>query len=104
MNLRVRGVSENTIDLQWEGPAILTDYLITYVPTTPGGVQLEMRVPGNVTNITIKGLEPGLEYNVNVYAVIDNIISSPMNTLASTCECISLRVLFYSNNISVLVR
>ncbi|KAK7163266.1 hypothetical protein R3I93_007338 [Phoxinus phoxinus] len=84
MNLQVRGVSENTIDLQWEGPVFLTDYLITYAPTTPGGVQLEIRVPGNVTNTTIKGLEPGLEYNINVYAVIDNIISAPMNTLAST--------------------
>uniref|UniRef100_A0A8C1I2S3 Tenascin R (restrictin, janusin) n=1 Tax=Cyprinus carpio carpio TaxID=630221 RepID=A0A8C1I2S3_CYPCA len=84
MNLRVRGVSENTIDLEWEGPVILTDYLITYAPTTPGGVQLEIRVPGNVTNTTIKGLEPGLEYNINVYAVIDNIISAPMNTLVST--------------------
>ncbi len=90
MNLRVRGVSENTIDLEWEGPVILTDYLITYAPTTPGGVQLEIRVPGNVTNTTIKGLEPGLEYNINVYAVIDNIISAPMNTLVSTCECTSL--------------
>uniref|UniRef100_A0A673GB66 Tenascin-R-like n=1 Tax=Sinocyclocheilus rhinocerous TaxID=307959 RepID=A0A673GB66_9TELE len=84
MNLRVRGVSENTIDLEWEGPVILTDYLITYAPTTPGGVQLEIRVPGNVTNTTIKGLGPGLEYNINVYAVIDNIISAPMNTLVST--------------------
>ncbi|XP_077087959.1 tenascin-R isoform X2 [Siphateles boraxobius] len=84
MNLQVRGASENTIDLQWEGPVFLTDYLITYAPTTPGGVQLEIRVPGNVTNTTIKGLEPGLEYNINVYAVIDNIISAPMNTLAST--------------------
>ncbi|RXN20768.1 tenascin-R isoform X1 [Labeo rohita] len=84
MNLQVRGVSENTIDLEWEGPVILTDYLITYAPTTPGGVQLEIRVPGNVTNTTIKGLEPGLEYNINVYAVIDNIISAPMNTLVST--------------------
>ncbi|XP_056092437.1 tenascin-R [Rhinichthys klamathensis goyatoka] len=84
MNLQVRGVSENTIDLQWEGPVFLTDYLITYAPTTPGGVQLEIRVPGNITNTTIKGLEPGLEYNINVYAVIDNIISAPMNTLAST--------------------
>ncbi|KAK9979234.1 hypothetical protein ABG768_012674 [Culter alburnus] len=84
MNLQVQGVSENTIDLQWEGPVFLTDYLITYAPTTPGGVQLEIRVPGNVTNTTIKGLEPGLEYNINVYAVIDNIISAPMNTLAST--------------------
>ncbi|XP_051726646.1 tenascin-R [Ctenopharyngodon idella] len=84
MNLQVQGVSENAIDLQWEGPVFLTDYLITYAPTTPGGVQLEIRVPGNVTNTTIKGLEPGLEYNINVYAVIDNIISAPMNTLAST--------------------
>ncbi|XP_048018973.1 tenascin-R isoform X2 [Megalobrama amblycephala] len=84
MNLQVQGVSENTIDLQWEGPVFLTDYLITYAPTTPGGVQLEIRVQGNVTNTTIKGLEPGLEYNINVYAVIDNIISAPMNTLAST--------------------
>ncbi|XP_059419449.1 tenascin-R isoform X2 [Carassius carassius] len=84
MNLQVRGVSENTIDLEWEGPVILTDFLITYAPTTPGGVQLEIRVPGNVTNTTIKGLEPGLEYNINVYAVIDNIISAPLNTLVST--------------------
>ncbi|XP_039510714.1 tenascin-R isoform X2 [Pimephales promelas] len=84
MKLQVQGVSENTIDLQWEGPVFLTDYLITYAPTTLGGVQLEIRVPGNVTNTTIKGLEPGLEYNINVYAVIDNIISAPMNTLAST--------------------
>ncbi|XP_052474942.1 tenascin-R isoform X2 [Carassius gibelio] len=84
MNLQVRGVSENSIDLEWEGPVILTDFLITYAPTTPGGVQLEIRVPGNVTNTTIKGLEPGLEYTINVYAVIDNIISAPLNTLVST--------------------
>lgn len=90
MNLRVRGVSENTVDLEWQGSMILTDFLITYAPTTPGGVQLEIRVPGNVTNTTIKGLEPGLEYNINVYAVIDNIISAPMNTIVSTCECTCL--------------
>jgi len=101
MKLQVQGVSENTIDLQWEGPVFLTDYLITYAPTTPGGVQLEIRVPGNVTNTTIKGLEPGLEYNINVYAVIDNIISAPMNTLASTCECTSLLRALLFKNISV---
>ncbi|XP_051554686.1 tenascin-R isoform X2 [Myxocyprinus asiaticus] len=84
INLRVRGVSEHTIDLDWEGSRILTDFLITYTPTTPGGVQLEIRVPGNITNTTIKGLEPGLEYKINVYAVINDIISSPMNTLVST--------------------
>ncbi|XP_051984478.1 tenascin-R-like [Xyrauchen texanus] len=84
INLQVRGVSEHTIDLEWEGSRILSDFLITYAPTTPGGVQLENRVPGNITNTTIKGLEPGLEYNINVYAVINDIISSPMSTLIST--------------------
>ncbi|XP_072544351.1 tenascin-R isoform X2 [Salminus brasiliensis] len=84
MNLRIRGVTERTIDMEWEGSLVVTDYLITYIPTSPGGVQLEMRVEGNVTNTTIKELEPGLEYNINVYAVINNVISVPISALVST--------------------
>lgn len=84
LNLRVQGVTERTIDVEWEGSLVVTDYLITYVPTSPGGVQLEMRVEGNVTNTTIKDLEPGLEYNINVYAVINNVISVPISALVST--------------------
>ncbi|KAK3545902.1 hypothetical protein QTP70_016587 [Hemibagrus guttatus] len=49
-----------------------------------GGLQLELRVQGNVTNTTINKLEPGLEYNINVYTVIDNVISVPVSTVAST--------------------
>lgn len=86
MNLQVRRVTERTIDLQWEGSSVVTDYLITYVPTSPGGVQLELRVQGNVTNITISKLEPGLEYNINVYTVNDDVISVPVSTIVSTCE------------------
>lgn len=86
MNLRVRGVTERTIDLEWEGSVVLTDYLITYVPTSPGGVQLEIRVPGNVTNSTIRELEPGIEYNINVYAVLNNTISVPITSQVSTCK------------------
>ncbi|XP_063075983.1 tenascin-R [Engraulis encrasicolus] len=84
LNLRVRGVTERTIDLEWEGSVVLTDYLITYVPTSPGGVQLEIRVPGNVTNSTIRELEPGIEYNINVYAVLNNTISVPITSQVST--------------------
>ncbi|XP_017566451.1 tenascin-R isoform X3 [Pygocentrus nattereri] len=84
LNLRIRGVTERTIDVEWEGSLVVTDYLITYVPTSPGGIQLEMRVEANVTNTTIKELEPGLEYNINVYAVINNIISVPISALVST--------------------
>lgn len=86
MNLRVRSVTERTIDLEWEGSLIVTDYIITYVPTSPGGIQQELRVRGNIDSITIKDLEPGLEYNVNMYTVIDDVISVPIGVAVSTCE------------------
>lgn len=86
MNLQVRRVTENTIDIEWEGSSVGTDYLITYLPTSLGGEQLELRVEGHVTNTTISKLEPGLEYNINVYTVIDDVISVPISTVASTCK------------------
>uniref|UniRef100_A0A3B5AFZ0 Tenascin R n=1 Tax=Stegastes partitus TaxID=144197 RepID=A0A3B5AFZ0_9TELE len=77
MNLNVRGVTDRTIDLEWEGSVVLTDFLVTYTPSSPGGVQLEIRIPGNTTTCTISGLEAGMEYNINVFAVINNTISIP---------------------------
>ncbi|XP_069367328.1 tenascin-R isoform X4 [Paralichthys olivaceus] len=77
MNLMVRGVTDRTIDLEWEGSVVLTDFLVTYTPSSPGGVQLELRIPGNTTTCTISGLEAGLEYNINVFSVINNSISVP---------------------------
>lgn len=37
MNLKVRGVTDQTIELEWEGSVVLTDFLVTYTPSTPGG-------------------------------------------------------------------
>lgn len=37
MNLRVRGVTDRTIDLEWEGSVVLTDFLVTYTPSSAGG-------------------------------------------------------------------
>ncbi|KAL0966051.1 hypothetical protein UPYG_G00290180 [Umbra pygmaea] len=84
LNLRVRGVTEHTIDLEWDGSALTTDYLVTYVATSPGGVQLEIRLPGNITTCTIPDLQPGIEYNANLYAVVNNVISLPANVQVST--------------------
>ncbi|XP_026005278.1 tenascin-R isoform X3 [Astatotilapia calliptera] len=77
MNLKVRGVTDQTIELEWEGSVVLTDFLVTYTPSTPGGVQLEIRIPGNTTTCTILELQAGMEYNINVFAVINNTISVP---------------------------
>ncbi|MEQ2222966.1 hypothetical protein ILYODFUR_031928 [Ilyodon furcidens] len=77
MNLNTRGVTDRTIELEWEGSVMVTDFLVTYTPTSPGGVQLEIRLPGNTTSWIITGLEAGIEYNINVFAVINNSISVP---------------------------
>uniref|UniRef100_A0AAV2JVV9 Tenascin n=1 Tax=Knipowitschia caucasica TaxID=637954 RepID=A0AAV2JVV9_KNICA len=84
MNLRVRGVTERSIDLEWEGSIVLTDFLVTYTPNTPGGVQLELRLPGNTTTCSITGLDAGMDYNVNVFSVINNSISVPASITVST--------------------
>ncbi|TKS79860.1 Tenascin-R [Collichthys lucidus] len=84
MNLRVRGVTDRTIDLEWEGSVVLTDFLVTYTPSSAGGVQLEIRIPGNTTTCLISGLEAGMEYNINVFAVINNSISVPASITVST--------------------
>lgn len=60
--------------------------ICTYVCMS--GVQLEMRIPGNASTCTISGLEAGLEYNINVFAVINNSISVPMSITVWTCKCI----------------
>nr|XP_046264236.1 tenascin-R isoform X4 [Scatophagus argus] len=84
MNLRIRGVTDRSIDLEWEGSVVLTDFLVTYTPSSAGGVQLEIRIPGNTTTCTISGLEAGIEYNINVFAVINNSISVPASITVST--------------------
>ncbi|XP_032421702.1 tenascin-R isoform X2 [Xiphophorus hellerii] len=84
MNLNARGVTDRTIELEWEGSIMVTDFLVTYTPSSPGGVQLEMRLPGNTTSWIITGLEAGIEYNINVFAVINNSISVPSSVTVWT--------------------
>ncbi|XP_068461525.1 tenascin-R isoform X2 [Clinocottus analis] len=84
LDVKVRGVTDRSVDVEWDGSAVLTDFLVTYTPSSPGGVQLEIRVPGNTTACTISGLEAGVEYNINVFAVINNSISVPAGVTVST--------------------
>ncbi|XP_032386547.1 tenascin-R isoform X5 [Etheostoma spectabile] len=84
MNVKIRGVTDNTVEVEWEGSVVMTDFLVTYTPSSPGGVQLEIRIPGNTTTCTISGLEAGMEYNINVFAVINNSISVPASITVST--------------------
>ncbi|XP_023651339.2 tenascin-like isoform X4 [Paramormyrops kingsleyae] len=83
-NLTVMEVNPETVNLTWTSEMLVTEYLITYVPTAPGGLQMDFRVPGDQNTATIMELEPGIEYLVNVFAVLNDKRSIPISARVAT--------------------
>ncbi|KAG7234981.1 hypothetical protein INR49_003463, partial [Caranx melampygus] len=83
-DLKVMEVTPETVDLSWENEMRVTEYLITYVPTAAGGLELDMQVPGDQKVATIRELEPGVEYLISVYAVLSNKKSVPVSARVAT--------------------
>uniref|UniRef100_A0A8C5PE68 Tenascin C n=1 Tax=Leptobrachium leishanense TaxID=445787 RepID=A0A8C5PE68_9ANUR len=83
-DLKVTDVTTQTMNLEWANKITVTEYLITYVPTSSGGLELDLRVPGDQTAATIKELEPGVEYFVRVYAILKDQKSIPVSARVST--------------------
>ncbi|CAK6959636.1 tenascin isoform X2 [Scomber scombrus] len=83
-DLTVVVVTPETVDVSWENEMRVTEYLVTYMPTATGGLELDMRVPGDQKMATIRELEPGVEYLISVYAVLNNKKSVPVSARVST--------------------
>lgn len=83
-DLTVGEVTSETVDLSWQNEMLVTHYLVTYVPTSPGGLLQEFTVSGDNTATTVKGLEPGIEYLISVYAVLNNKRSVPVSARVAT--------------------
>ncbi|XP_056232855.1 tenascin-like isoform X3 [Seriola aureovittata] len=83
-DLKVVEVNPETVDLTWENEMRVTEYLITYMPTAAGGLELEMQVPGDQKMATVRELEPGVEYLISVYAVLSNKRSVPVSARVAT--------------------
>ncbi|XP_034548065.1 tenascin isoform X2 [Notolabrus celidotus] len=83
-DLTVIEVNPETVDLSWENEMRVTEYLITYVPTALGGLELDMQVSGEQKTATIRELEPGVEYLISVYAVLNNKRSVPVSARVAT--------------------
>lgn len=83
-DLTVGEVTSETVDLSWQNEMLVTHYLVTYVPTGPGGLLQEFTVSGDNTATTVKGLEPGIEYLISVYAVLNNKRSVPVSARVAT--------------------
>ncbi|XP_043941896.1 tenascin-R isoform X2 [Protopterus annectens] len=83
-DLHLYGITDKTISLDWEGPSGIAEYVITYEPVRDSGQHLELRLLGEYNNATIEKLEPGLEYSLNLYSVLNNTFSSPISARALT--------------------
>ncbi|XP_067431341.1 tenascin-like isoform X4 [Thunnus thynnus] len=83
-DLNIGKVTTDTVDLLWDNEMLVTEYLVTYVPTSPGGLLQEFTVPGDKSAATVKELEPGIEYQINVYAVLSNKKSIPVSARVAT--------------------
>ncbi|XP_041727052.1 tenascin isoform X3 [Coregonus clupeaformis] len=83
-DLTVLEVTPETVDLSWANEMQVAEYLVTYVPTALGGLELDMRVPGDQKNATISELEPGVEYLISVFAVLNNKRSVPVSARVAT--------------------
>ncbi|KAJ8263371.1 hypothetical protein COCON_G00158280 [Conger conger] len=83
-DLTVTEVTPETVNLTWVNEMAVTEYLITYTPTALGGLELDMRVPGDKKAATIRELEPGVEYLISVYAILNNKRSVPVSARVAT--------------------
>uniref|UniRef100_G3T5T8 Tenascin n=1 Tax=Loxodonta africana TaxID=9785 RepID=G3T5T8_LOXAF len=83
-DLVVTEVTEETVNLAWDNEMRVTEYLIMYTPTHAGGLEMQFRVPGNKTSATIRELEPGVEYLIRVFAILENKRSIPVSARVAT--------------------
>ncbi|XP_056360992.1 tenascin isoform X1 [Oenanthe melanoleuca] len=82
--LTVTNVTDKTVNLEWKHENLVNEYLITYVPTSSGGLDMQFTVPGNHTAATIHELEPGVEYFIRVFAILRNKKSIPVSARVAT--------------------
>ncbi|XP_028017211.2 tenascin isoform X1 [Eptesicus fuscus] len=83
-DLIVTEVTEETVNLAWENEMRVTEYLIMYTPTHEDGLEIQFRVPGDQTSTTIQELEPGVEYFIRVFAILENKRSIPVSARVAT--------------------
>lgn len=95
--MTVTEVDSETVDLSWVNEMVVTEYLITYVPTAPGGLEMELRVSGEKKTATIKELEPGIEYLISVFAILNGKMSVPVSARIATRKSSKVKVAYSSD-------